>query len=147
MCERVFIFMNTLEYKPLCTIHEYEYKPSVLFMSMNTSGCAVFMILNMYSMPVARSGYASTHGARGLTSFGGRCIYLFIYSSCCRNGVTWPMGVTVRATVRAMRARCVGGFADVPPGMVSRENASMWSAQLTVRSRIGVKVSHMVYEI
>ena len=26
MCERVFIFMNTLEYKPLCTIHEYEYK-------------------------------------------------------------------------------------------------------------------------
>jgi hypothetical protein len=27
MCERVFIFMNTLEYKPLCTIHEYEYKP------------------------------------------------------------------------------------------------------------------------
>ena len=29
--------MNTLEYKPLCTIHEYEYKPSVLFMSMNTS--------------------------------------------------------------------------------------------------------------
>ena len=27
MCERVFIFMNTIEYKPLCTIHEYEYKP------------------------------------------------------------------------------------------------------------------------
>ena len=37
MCERVFIFMNTLEYKPLCTIHEYEYKPSVLFMSTNIS--------------------------------------------------------------------------------------------------------------
>ena len=33
----VFIFMNTLEYKPLCTIHEYEY----------ISGCVVFMILNM----------------------------------------------------------------------------------------------------
>ena len=37
MCERVFIFMNTLEYKPLCTIHGMNTSPSVLFMSMNTS--------------------------------------------------------------------------------------------------------------
>ena len=74
------VFMvNTHEYKPLCTIHEYKYKPSVLFMSMNTSGCAVFMILNMYSMPVAQSGYASTHGARGLTPLVvDAFIYLFI---------------------------------------------------------------------
>ena len=65
-----------------------------------------------YHIPLSPQNACSTirlreraHGARGLTSFGGRCIYLFIYSSCCRNGVTWPMGVTVRATVRAMRAR------------------------------------------
>ena len=52
MCERVFIFMNTLEYKPLCTIHGMNTSPSVLFMSINTSRRALeYCIQSIHPQP------------------------------------------------------------------------------------------------